>query len=142
MHAQSAQSRLEPLINVAQRALMALRGTVEEKSDQSAIETDVRSLRGVATVIEGLCTEVVKCGGEGCMGRAIDGIRLWVADDQYQQAKARAIEAEARAERLEAALRNIAEADAAALPEVAMFWDWQAAAQCLQQTARNALSGV
>lgn len=139
MHVQTAQEPPQALLQTARRALTALRGTVEQKADQSAIETDVRSLRGMATVIEGLCGEVVKCGGEGCMGRAIDGMKLWVAHDQYQQTKARLALAEARLEGLEAALRGIAEADAAALPEVALFFDWQAVAQRFQQTARDAL---
>jgi hypothetical protein len=136
-----AQDPPQALLQTARRALTALLGTVEQKPDQSAIETDVRSLRGMATVIEGLCGEVVKCGGEGCMGRTIDGMRLWVAHDQYQQMKTRLASIEAHVERLEAALRGIAETDAETLPEVALFFDWQAAAQRFQQAARDALAG-
>ena len=141
MQVQTVQDPPQALLQTARRALTALLGTVEQKPDQSAIETDVRSLRGMATVIEGLCGEVVKCGGEGCMGRTIDGIRLWVAHDQYQAAQARLALAEARAGQLEAALRGIAEADAESLPEVALFFDWQAVAQRFQQAARDALAG-
>ena len=82
-------------IRQAERAAQALNASLAEKPDEKPIETDVRSLRGLSGVIGGLLGEVDRCGGVDCMGRALDGRRLWVTKDRFDAEKARADHAQA-----------------------------------------------
>jgi hypothetical protein len=96
------------------------------------IETNVSSLRGLSEVVSALVEDAGRCGGADCMGRSIDGTRLWVTRDQFQTM-------ESRARKLEAALVEIVEAGTLAGNEYDMLVDWQGRASALTQVARHAL---
>jgi len=130
------------LLHSAQRAIEAIGGIVEAKEDVVPIATNAGSLRSVATVIDGLSEEVRRCGGDNCMGRAIDGMKLWVTQDRLTQALARADAATARVMMLEDALRRIAEAETASIGGYAMLRDWEAVVANHRQIAQAALSSA
>jgi hypothetical protein len=120
------------VIATGQRAAETLGLSVVGKSAQAPIETDVSSLRRLSEVVGALVEEVGRCGGVDCMGRSIDGTRLWVTRDRFEAV-------ERRASRLEAALVEIAHAGALAGNEYDMLVDWQGTAFALTQAARRAL---
>lgn len=120
------------ILTVSRRAMETLRGSLADKPGDMTIETDVQSLQGLADVISRLLDEVLRCGGEECMGRSIDGVKLWVARDQY-------LALEQLNERHTRALRAIAEAISPRPDEMSMLIDWEETAQAFAATARAAL---
>jgi hypothetical protein len=134
----SEDRKREDLAALAQRAAASLTGSVEGKQDAAPIETNAASLRGIASVIGDLAAEVRRCAGSSCMGRSIDGVRLWVTQDRFDVEKARADHAVALANRYAATLHAIA-ASAPSDDSLGMLVDWQSHAASLHATARRAL---
>ena len=120
------------ILAVARRTSETLRASILEKPGDMTLETNVQSLQGLADVISFLTDETLRCGGEECMGRSIDGMKLWVTRDRY-------LELEERASRHASALRAIADAVGSDRDELAMLIDWEGTAQALAATAREAL---
>lgn len=129
-----------PLLMTADRALAALGGSLADKPDDTAIETNARSLRGLASVMDGLRQGLGRCGGADCMGYGGDGIRTWVRSEDLARVSARADRAEARARELEGALALIAEQTAVGGGALAMAWDWDVIAADMAARARAALA--
>lgn len=122
------------LIDAAQRALSAIGGVVAAKEDPAPIATNAGSLRGVAAVLTELTHEVRRCGGGDCMGRQVDGFKLWVTQDRLDAVQKRLFAAEA------ALARIVAEANDP-VPDFAMLRDWHAVALRQGQIAQSALNG-
>lgn len=93
-----------------------MNAAAEGKDDGATVTIDIRSFRGLATLIAALANEGGRCGGEQCMGRALDGVRFWVAKDQLDAATERAARAEREAARLSAMLTNMKIYDDEAIP--------------------------
>lgn len=120
------------LLATGRRASQTLAQSMADKPGEAAIETNVGSLRGLAEVIGALVDEANRCGGIDCMGRSVDGTKLWVTRDRFE-------EVERRASRYEATLRAIAAAVQADGGEMDMLIDWQVTARALAAAARQAL---
>lgn len=129
----------ESAIAAAERAASTLTGSLGDKPDETPIETNAGSLRGLAAVIANLLAEVKACGGPDCMGRSINGVRLWATQDRLDQEIQRAADATERADRYAAALRTIEAWRASGLGDFAMLVDWQAVASGMRQQAQAAL---
>lgn len=128
------------LLLTAERAAASLGGSLADKPDETNIQTDVRSLRGIAAVVDGLRTSLGRCGGADCMGHSPDGIRTWVRAEEMNRASRRADAAEARARLLEAALDRIVACSAMPDGELSMMWDWRDIAAEMAACARAALA--
>lgn len=120
------------LLATGRRAAETLAQSMADKSADAAIETNAGSLRGLAEVIGALVDEANRCGGIDCMGRSVDGTRLWVTRDRFE-------EVERRAERHEATLRAIAAAVQPDGGDMDMLIDWQGTARALAAAAQRAL---
>ena len=127
------------LLMTAERAVGALSGSLADKPDDTSIQTDARSLRGIASVVDGLRTRLGRCGGADCMGHSRDGIRTWVRNEELSRASRRADKAESRATMLEAALAQIVAYSATPDDELSMMWDWRDIAAQMATRARTAL---
>lgn len=123
------------LLTTGRRASESLARSVTDKPTEAAVETNVGSLRGLAGVLEALVDDAERCGGLDCMGRSVDGTKLWVTRDRFE-------EVERRAARLESSLRAIADAVDASGGELDMLIDWQGTARALSEAARRALDDV
>lgn len=121
------------LLATGQRAAETLARSMADKPADAPIETNAGSLRGLAEVIGALVGEANRCGGVDCMGRSIDGMKLWVTRDRFE-------EIESRAARYEATLRAIARA-AEAGGDMDMLIDWQGTARAMSTSAQQALDG-
>jgi hypothetical protein len=129
------------VLNNAHRARNAICSIVEAKNDDVPIETNAGSLRSVAVVMGSLEQEVRRCGGDGCMGRSIDGVKLWVTMDRMATVRAIAESAIDRVKILEAALRAITvRGQTGFIDDYSMLNDWQAIAMEQQQIAESALN--
>ncbi|HEU0066390.1 MAG TPA: hypothetical protein VFQ57_04025 [Sphingomonas sp.] len=120
------------LLTTGARACDTLRRSMADKPADTMIETNAQSLTALADVIGSLVDEAGRCGGVDCMGRSIDGTRLWVTLDRFDAV-------ERQAKRYEEALRVIASACSATTNELDMLIDWQGTARSLSATARAAL---
>jgi hypothetical protein len=135
-----ADSGNRPLLLSAERALAALGGSLASKPDDMAIETNARSLRGLASIVEGLHNGLRQCGGADCMGYGRDGIRTWVRSEDLGRMADRARRAEARVDELEAALARILDQAATGENALAMAWDWDVIAAGMAAQARDVLA--
>ena len=72
------------------------------------------------------------------MGRAVDGFKLWVTQDQHDAERGRAEHAERRASRFEAALQLIARR-AGEDDSLGMLVDWHQQALSMRHAAVDAL---
>ncbi|WP_033922480.1 hypothetical protein [Sphingomonas sp. 37zxx] len=126
-------------IDLAERALAQLQQSLAGKDDHVSFEIDTRSLRGLASVIEATRREISRCAGERCMGRAVDGVKLWVAQAQFDVERTRAERAEARLAGMEAALAAIAASADHGEEALGMLVDWQQHALWMQHCAASAL---
>lgn len=101
------------LIAAAVETAAGLDRTVQVvQGGDAPVRTTGATLKGLSGLLRCLSDEVSSCGGADCMGRKIEGLRLWVTMDQFN-----AVEAEAKAlreerDRLTAALRQIADGTA------------------------------
>ena len=129
-----------PILLNAERALAALGGSLADKPDDTAIETNARSLRGLASVVDGLRQGLSRCGGADCMGYGGDGIRTWVRSEDLARMSARARRAEARVEELEAALAWIVEQGTVGGDALEMAWDWDVIAAEMAAHARSMIA--
>jgi hypothetical protein len=111
------------LVEAAKKAARGMLASTEGKDGAAAVNTDVRTFRSLAAMLNTLSGEVAQCGGSDCMGRKIDGLRLWVTHDQLTVAQAEAETLRHEIYRLRAALRRIAEEDAEPMGLVALFDD-------------------
>lgn len=128
-------------IELGNRAVRALSDTLADKLDEALIETDARTLRGLLTVVSGLLGEVNRCAGSDCMGRAIDGFRLWTPHARLAAETGRADEATHRAEAAEAALRQIASVgQVGGGHHLGLLTDWQDVARSQAWIAHAALA--
>ena len=130
------------LVASAARAIASIKNLAEVKEDGEPIDTNVGSLRSMALVMEGLTNEVVKCGGEECYGRAVNGCKTWVRTEQLSAAKARMAVMEQRLSDMEAALRRVAEAAVVPTQDFAFFCDWNEIARSQQSIASLALENA
>lgn len=131
-------SELQALV-VVDRAIRSLAQSLDGKADDARISTDARSLRGLATVMDSLRTDLKRCGGAECFGHRANGFRSWVRHEVLERETARAVMLVDRVARLETALRGIAEITALPPNEVDMFWDWAGAAVRARAIATAAL---
>ena len=131
----------QPLLLTAERALAALDGSLADKPDDTTIETNARSLRGLASVVAGLHQGLRRCGGADCMGYGRDGIRTWVRSEDLGRMTDRARRAEVRVGALEVALGRIIDQATVGEGALAMAWDWYAIAIEMAAEARNAIAG-
>lgn len=122
------------LIAAGQRAAESLGQSVAGRPGEAPIETNVGSLRGLAEVLSALVEDANRCGGVDCMGRSIDGTKLWVTRDRFEAVEQQAV-------RYRAALISIAQAGEASGSEFDMLVDWQGTVRALAQAARHALDG-
>lgn len=120
------------VIATGRRAAETLGASVAGKPAEAVIETNASSLQGLSEVVIALVEDAGRCGGADCMGRSIDGTRLWVTRDRLEAV-------DSRARRLEAALVEIVEAGTLGGNEYDMLIDWQGRADALTQAARRAL---
>ena len=132
MGAMSDSSHRARVIATGRRAAETLEASVAGKPGDAVIETNVSSLRSLSEVVIALVEDAGRCGGPDCMGRSIDGTRLWVTRDRFETM-------ENRARKLEAALIEIVKAGTLAENEYDMLVDWQGRAGALTQAARRAL---
>lgn len=121
------------LLATARNAADSLARSVIDKSDETPIETNIGSLRGLADLIGALVDDARRCGGLDCMGRSIDGTKLWITRDRFE-------DIERRAALYQAALRTIANAADQSGGEYGMLVDWQGTVDALSATARRALT--
>ena len=121
------------LLAMGRRAAETLAQSVAGKPAETPIETNAGSLRGLADVIEALLEEANRCGDIDCMGRSIDGTKLWVTRDRFE-------EVERRVARAESTLRAIAGAVQSDGGEMDMLIDWQGTARALAEAAQEALA--
>jgi hypothetical protein len=128
-----AKSKRASAIEDAERALELLSRSLGDKADGHIIETDARSLRGLARVIVELLDETRLCGGIDCMGRMIDGHRFWVTNDRLDLQKK-------RTERAEDALRQIVTMIESGADRFELLVDWQGLATTSGAIARAALT--
>lgn len=133
-------SSVSPALSGALRASSTLARSLVGKADDSPIETDVRSLRGLAEVIDALVEEAKRCGGPDCMGRAVDGVKLWVTQDRLAIEAERSAAASARLARYEDALRTIGEVQLLDPGGLDMLVDWHGVALQLRDVAQRALA--
>lgn len=144
MMTESTPSRENAATRSAHRVVAAVRENLGRKDDDDKIETNVRSLRNLTSIIENLIEEVQaarasanSCGD--CMGGLIDGVRLWVLSDRFEDLKKSAEETAVRAEKYEDYLRTISAISLDDQPEVSIFADWRGVAFKMQAIAENAL---
>lgn len=121
------------MLATAERASASLSQSVTGKPAETVIETNVQSLSGLARVMKVLLEDARACGGVDCMGRTVDGTKLWVTRDRLEAV-------EQRAQRYEAALRSIASTCADDAGEMDMLVDWQGTARALSALARQTLA--
>lgn len=128
------------ILATAGRALAALEGSLDGKPDDTPIQTDVRSLRGLADVMNGLRGPLSRCGGSDCFGHRAEGIRTWVRQESLAEQAARADAAEQRLRQLETALRHVAEATTLPEGQIDILWDWRGVADRAGSIARATLA--
>lgn len=121
------------MLVTAGRASSTLRQSIADKPPETPIKTNAQSLDGLAGLIDALLADTADCGGSDCMGRSVDGVKMWVIRDRLDAAAR-------RAGRYEAALRAIAQAVGDGRDELDMLVDWQDTAQALARRARAALA--
>lgn len=134
------------LLEAAGRASSSLQQSIAAKPPGTPIETNVESLGGLSTLIDALLADASRCGGVDCLGRAIDGVKLWVTRDQFEamgkrvvQSEERAARHEAHASRYKATLRAIADA-VQTQDEMDMLIDWQGTTRAMANAARRVLA--
>lgn len=123
----------------ADRAIAALTQSLDGKPDETSIETDVRSLRGLASVVDELRGGLRRCGGSECFGHGEGGFRAWVRSELLARETARAAAAQERARELEAALARVVEAVTLPQDQDDIFWDWRGAAAYARSVGGAAL---
>ncbi|MEG3166320.1 hypothetical protein U1701_17160 [Sphingomonas sp. PB2P19] len=69
--------------------------------EPTQIQTNAGILLAIGEVMALMLEDLHACDGTQCMGRAIDGMKLWVTQDRFNAAQKRAV-------RMEDALRRIA----------------------------------
>jgi hypothetical protein len=121
----------EELLALAQRTLAALGTAAASNEGTAPIETNSASLIAIAKVITQMLEDMQACGGAGCMGRAVDGTRLWVTQDRFDVVHAQGI-------RLRAILQQIAAEDNQD-EGYDMLVDWRENTSTLRRLARAAL---
>lgn len=124
----------------ADRAIDALAQSLDGKPDDAPIETDVRSLRGLASVVDDLRGGLRRCGGTECFGHGEGGFRSWVRSELLGRETARAAAAEERMRELESALARVVEAVTLPQDQDDIFWDWRGAAAFARSVGGAALS--
>lgn len=139
MHDVAAEEH-QPLLLTAERALAALDGSLADKPDETAIETNARSLRGLASVVAGLHRNLRRCGGADCLGYNEDGMRTWVRSEELTRTADRARRAEARVRELEVVLTQIVEKATVSEGALPMAWDWDVIAAEMAAHARSAVA--
>lgn len=70
--------------------IVAVGPAVHGKEPKTRIETDATTLLAIGEVMALMLEDLHACGGTQCMGRAIDGIKLWVTQNQFDAAHKRA----------------------------------------------------
>jgi hypothetical protein len=83
-------ARISEIARTAERTSRDMLGRVAGSDEATTVTIDVPSFRAIATMLGVMAAEALKCGGEDCMGRAVDGVRLWVTKDRFDQLSARA----------------------------------------------------
>ncbi|SEN60743.1 hypothetical protein SAMN05192583_3135 [Sphingomonas gellani] len=123
------------LLETGRRAAETLGRSVADKPDDAPIETNIASLRGLAEVMSSLVDDAHRCGGIDCMGRSVDGVKLWVTRDRFEALERQAV-------RYGAALAAIAQAGETAGGDMDMLVDWQGTVRALSQVARRTLDAA
>lgn len=138
----------ETLALRAEGAISAVRTSLVNHEDDDIIQTNARSLRNMAALVEELSrcaatlasAERTGCNDPDCMSRTVDGVRTWVPMPQFEAARLAAAEAVRSVERFREGLRNIAEQPLSHAPEHALLCDWEGVALSLQRFAAELLS--
>lgn len=120
------------LLAMARRAASTLQQSIADKPPETPIETNAQSLNSLAGVIDALLADTDQCGGIDCMGRATDGVKVWVTRNRLEVA-------ETRIARYERTLQSIVGAAEPGFSDLGMLVDWQSTAQAMAHTASSAL---
>lgn len=100
-----------PLVQAAGEIARSMEKAVEGKAGETRVDTDAATFRKIAAILQDLGAHFAGCCGAECMGRPIDGMRFWVAQDRLQAEQARVAMLSRENERLKGALRLIADGD-------------------------------
>jgi hypothetical protein len=100
-----------PLVLAAREIARSMEAAVEGKAAETRVDTDAATFRKIAAVLNGLSTHLSGCGGTECMGRPIDGVRFWVAQERLKAEQARVAMLSEENSRLKTALQSIADGD-------------------------------
>lgn len=138
----------ETLALRAEGAIEAVRTSLQGHGDDDLIQTNARSLRNMAGLIDELRQCAAKlasaerpgCDDPDCMGRVVDGVRTWVPMRHFEAARIAAMEAANNVERYREGLRNIAEQPLSHAPEHAILCDWEGVTQSLRRFAAEILT--
>lgn len=90
MSRQCPQANAAPrgeIVKAAERMSRDMIAKISGQDPNAALAIDVRSFRAIATLLGLVAADSSRCGGDDCMGRAVDGIRLWVTKDRLEQSE-------------------------------------------------------
>jgi hypothetical protein len=121
------------LIDRARQTIVALGQAVDGKEPKAQMQTDTSTLRAIAELMASMLEDLTACGGANCMGRTIDGFKLWITQDRFERTQARNAQ-------LEQALRSINRAGGQA-DEDDMLIDWRETAKSMSRLAGTTLDG-
>ena len=100
-----------PLARAAMEIARSMETAIEGKAPEVRVDTDAATFRKIAAILHDLSGQISGCGGTECMGRPIDGVRFWVAQESLRAEQARVAKLSEENDRLKAALRSIADGD-------------------------------
>lgn len=122
------------LIDRARQTIAAIGQAVDGKKPKTQVQTDTSTLRAIGELMATMLEDMTACGGAHCMGRTIDGIKLWVTQDRFERVQARNAQ-------LEQALRSIDGASGQG-DEEDMLIDWRETARSMSRLAGATLHGL